>query len=156
MNSRVLSDSDLWINAVKDKRPALIRKTRDCACAGNAGERFPRHRLKKKPLVSHPGMHYGTCVTHVPWCMSEPLTRSGGENFPGNHAACAIRNFMYLVRGPWWVHRPCKYASPCLACCHDFIKDHSGFRLSQWKTTLKSNASSHWLSLYTEWSLINE
>ena len=29
-------------------------------------ERFPRHRLQMKPLVSDPGMHHGTCVTHVP------------------------------------------------------------------------------------------
>ena len=28
-------------------------------------ERFPRHRLKRKPLVSDPGMHHGTCVTHM-------------------------------------------------------------------------------------------
>ena len=31
--------------------------------------RFPRHRLQRKPLVSDPGMHHGTCVTHAPWCM---------------------------------------------------------------------------------------
>ena len=36
--------------------------------------RFPRHGFQRKPLVSDPGMHHGTCVTHVPWCMSEPLT----------------------------------------------------------------------------------
>ena len=52
-----------------------------------------------KPLaVSDPGMHHGTCVTHVPWCMSGSLARGDGENFPG---ACATRNFTYLVRGPW-------------------------------------------------------
>ena len=27
-------------------------------------ERFPSHRLQMKPLVSDPGMHHGTCVTH--------------------------------------------------------------------------------------------
>ena len=26
------------------------------------------------PLVSDPDMHHGTCVTHVPWCMSGSLT----------------------------------------------------------------------------------
>ena len=26
------------------------------------------------PLVRDPDMHHGTCVTHVPWCMSESLT----------------------------------------------------------------------------------
>ena len=38
-------------------------------------ERFPHHRLQRKPLVSDPGMHHGTCSTHVPWCMSEPRWR---------------------------------------------------------------------------------
>ena len=42
-------------------------------------ERFPPYRLKRKPLVSDPGMHHGTCVTHVPWCMSGSLTRGGGK-----------------------------------------------------------------------------
>ena len=59
-------------------------------------KRSPRHRLQRKPLVSDPGMHHGTCVTHVPWCMSGSLTRGGGENIPG---ACTTRNFTYLVRG---------------------------------------------------------
>ena len=26
------------------------------------------------PLVSDPDMHHGTCLTHVPWCMSGSLT----------------------------------------------------------------------------------
>ena len=25
-------------------------------------ERFPRHQLQRKPLVSDPGMHHGTCA----------------------------------------------------------------------------------------------
>ena len=33
-------------------------------------ERFSRHRLQWKLLVSYPGVHHGTCVTHVPLCMS--------------------------------------------------------------------------------------
>ena len=47
-----------------------IRKIASCACAGNAGNDFP-------------------CVTHVPWCMSGPLTRGGGENVRGIPGACA-------------------------------------------------------------------
>ena len=73
-------------------------------------ERFPRHRLQRKPLVSYFGMHHGTCVTHVPWCMSGSLTRAGGANVPGIPSACATRNFTYLIRGlrkphnwaPWY------------------------------------------------------
>ena len=63
-----------------------IRKIPSCACAGND---FPRVWLQRKPLVSDPGMHHGTCVTHVPWCMSGSLTRDGGENVPGIPGACA-------------------------------------------------------------------
>ena len=61
-------------------------------------EYFPRHRRQRKPVVSDPGMHYGTCVTHVPLCMSGSLAHSDGENVPG---AWATRNFTYLARGPW-------------------------------------------------------
>ena len=66
-----------------------IRKIAVCACAGNAGNVFPRRRLQRKSLVSDPGMHHGTCVTHVPWCMPGSLTRGGGEDFPGIPGACA-------------------------------------------------------------------
>ena len=64
-------------------------------------ERFPRHRLQRKPLVSDPGMHHSTCVTHVLWCISGSLIRGGRENVPGIPTACATPNFTYLVRGPW-------------------------------------------------------
>ena len=63
-------------------------------------EHFTRHRLQRKPIVSNPGMHYGTCVTHVPWCMSGSLTLGSGENVPGIPGACATRNCIHLSRGP--------------------------------------------------------
>ena len=66
-----------------------IRKTVGCACAGNAGNIFPRRRLRRILLVSDPGMHHDTCVTHVSWCMSGLLTCDGGENDPGIPGACA-------------------------------------------------------------------
>ena len=78
-----------------------IRKIVGCACAGNAGNVFPATDFKRKTLVSDPGMHHVTCVTHVPWCMSGSLTHGGGENVPGIPGACATRNFTYLARGPW-------------------------------------------------------
>ena len=58
------------------------------------------------PRVSDPGMHHGTCVTHVPWCMpgsqtSGFLWRRWRGNVPGIPGACATRNFTYLARGPW-------------------------------------------------------
>ena len=37
-------------------------------------------------------MHHGTCVTHVPWCMSGSLTCGDGENVPGIPGACAPAN----------------------------------------------------------------
>ena len=71
----------------------------------NCGLRMRREcrrppRLQRKPLISDPGLHRGTCVTHVPWCMSVSLTCGGGENVPGIPSACATRNFAYPTRGP--------------------------------------------------------
>ena len=68
---------------------------------------FSCHRLQRKPLVSDPDMHHGTCVTHVPWCISGSLNRGGGENVPGIPGASATRNFSYLVRGPLNVWKSC-------------------------------------------------
>ena len=78
-----------------DTQNCGLRMRRECR------ERFPRHRLLRKPPVSDPGMHHGSCVTHVPWCMSGLLTCGGGENVPDIPGACATRNFTYLARGPW-------------------------------------------------------
>ena len=60
----------------------------------------PATDFKRNGVVSDPGMHHGTCVMHVPWCMSGSLTCSGRENVPGIPSACATRNFTYLPRGP--------------------------------------------------------
>ena len=77
-----------------------IRKIACCACAGNAGNVFPATDFKGMPLVRDPGVHHGTCVTHLPWCMSGSQTGGGGENVPGIPGACATRNFTYLARDP--------------------------------------------------------
>ena len=82
-----------------------ISKIAGWACAGNAGKVFPRRRIQGKRQVSDPGMHHGTCVTHVPWCMSGSLIRSGGENVSGVPRACVIHNFTYLARGLWNIRR---------------------------------------------------
>ena len=71
-----------------------LRMRRECR------KRFPRHRLQRNPLVSDPGIHHGTCITHVPRCMSGSLTRGSGENVPGIPGASATCNFTYLARGP--------------------------------------------------------
>ena len=86
-----------------------IRKIAGCACAGNAGNVVPTCRLRRKPLVSDPGMHHGTCVTrmHNPQFyvsgknlmasynilvtikVSGSLTCGGAENVPGIPGAYA-------------------------------------------------------------------
>ena len=90
------------IKACTDKRHSmgLLPIKQNCRLRMRR-ERFPRHRIQRKPVVTDPGMHHGTCVTHMPWCMSGSLTRGGGENVPGIPGACATRNFTYLVRGPY-------------------------------------------------------
>ena len=100
-------------------RYVQLRMRRECR------ERCPRHRLQRKPIVSNPGMHHGTCGTHVPWCMSGSLTRGGGQNAPGIPGACAIRNFMYLIRGPWRIHhgRPCGTDSTLVSL---YSRNHDG------------------------------
>ena len=75
-----------------DSKPCAsyqIRKIAGCACARNAVDVFPRRRFQRKPLVSDPGMYHGTCVTHVPWCMSGSLTRGDGGKVPDIPGACA-------------------------------------------------------------------
>ena len=81
---------------------ALLPDTQKCGLRmqRKSRERFPRHCLQRKTLVSDLGMHHGTCVTHVPWCMSRSLICGGGENVPGFPGACTTHTFMYLARGP--------------------------------------------------------
>ena len=45
-----------------------IRKSRDTHAPGMPGT------FSSSPRVGDPGMHHGTCVTHVPWCMPGSLT----------------------------------------------------------------------------------
>ena len=93
-------------------------KNAGCACAGNAGDHFPRHRLQRKPLVSDPGIHHGTCLTHVPCCMSGSLTRGGGENVPGIPGACATRKFTYPARAPIGYAELSKGVFRCSLCLY--------------------------------------
>ena len=75
-----------------DSQNCGLRMRRECR------ERFACHRLLRKPLVSDPGMHHGTCVTHVPWCMSGSLSRGGGENVHGIPGACATQFYVSRKR----------------------------------------------------------
>ena len=60
------------------------------------------YRLQRKPRVGDPGMHHGTCVTHVPWCMSGSPTRDFGENAPGIPGACATRDLCVMESGAYY------------------------------------------------------
>ena len=55
-------------------------------------------------------MHHGTCVTHVPWCMSGSLTCGDGENVPGIPGACApaILRIWQEAHGLVYPHPPCR------------------------------------------------
>ena len=68
-----------------------LRMRRECR------KHFPHHRLQRKLLVSDPGMHHGTCITHVPWCMSG----SANPRWWGKHSRHSrrMRNPQYHVSG---------------------------------------------------------
>ena len=106
------------MDLLPDKQNCGLRMRRECQ------EGFPHHPLQRKPLVSDPGMHHGTRVLHVPWCMPGSLTRGGGEKHPGISGACATRNFAYLVRSPLIGHqgRPTpvvtRHANVMYWCCY--------------------------------------
>ena len=93
----------IWDCSISRVNPAmgLLPDTQNCGLhmRRECWERLLRPRLQWKPLVGDPDVHRGTCVTHVPRCMSGSLTRGGGENVPGIPGACATRHFGYLVRG---------------------------------------------------------
>ena len=82
--------NSLCMGLLPDTQTCGLRMRRECR------ERFPRHQFQRKPLVSDPGMHHGTCVTHVSWCMSGSLTSGGGHNVPSIPGACAARNFTLM------------------------------------------------------------
>ena len=128
-----------------------IREIAGCACAENALEQFARHRLQTKPLVSDPGMHPGTCITHVPWCMPGSLIRRGGEYVPGIPGACVTRKFTYLARGPWL------HTLHCCLWCPEAISIHIADKKCifleilhlQWMTLKKQN---NWYVYIEKWN----
>ena len=63
-------------------------------------ERIPCHRLQSKPLLSDPGVHHDTCVTHDVMHVGIANLRWRGKR--SRHSRrYTTRNFLYLVRGPW-------------------------------------------------------
>ena len=78
-----------------------IRKIAGAHAPGMPGKFSP------PPRVSDPGMHHGTCVTHVPWCMLGSLSndflwsRRRGKTFPAfpAHAQTAILRIWQEAHG---------------------------------------------------------
>ena len=91
MHGRVRMHHGTSMGLLPDTWNCGLRMRRECR------ERFPRHQLQRKPLVSNPGMHHGTCVTHVPWCMSGSLT-CGGRGKRSRHSR-RMRNPQFYVSG---------------------------------------------------------
>ena len=94
--------TDLWCPCFAHSWASyLICNIVGCACAGNAGNVFPRHRLQGKPLVSDPGMHHlrdASAVMHVGIaCILWRGKRSRHSR------RMRIRNFPYLASGPLWM-----------------------------------------------------
>ena len=93
-----------------DTQNRRLRMRRECR------ERFPRHWLQRKPLVSDPGMHHGTCVTHVPWCMSGSLNCGGGGK-RSRHSRRMRNSHLYvsgkrpMVGNVWPLYNPCGYCA---------------------------------------------
>ena len=77
----------------------LLPETQNC---GLHMRREFRERFPPPSRVSDPGLHHGTCVAHVPWCISGSLTNGllwslvVGKTFP---AFPAHAQPVYLVRG---------------------------------------------------------
>ena len=114
----LVSDRHMSCIDLPTRASCQIRKMAGCACAGNAGNVSPHHRFQRKPLVSDPGILHGTCVTHVPWCMSGSLTRGDGENIPGIPGTCAPAILRIWQEAPWIVAQAmaARRQSPLLPC----------------------------------------
>ena len=61
-------------------------------------ERFPRHRLQRKPLVSDAGMHHGTCVTHAHTMMHVGIANLVWRGWCSRHSR-RMHNPFFFVSG---------------------------------------------------------
>ena len=106
-----------------DTQNCGLRRYRKCR------ERFPHHRLQRKPLVSDPG----SAVMHVgianPWWQ---------ENIPDILGAFATRSFAYLVRG-----------MPMLLCLIFFhIPIKVLYNLNAFSVTVYKRYYLYWISFF--------
>ena len=101
-------------------------------------ERFLRRRLQRKPLVSDPGMRRGTCVTHVPWCMSGSLTRGDRRGIRSRHSR-RMRNPQFYVSGNYMTESPALLISCFVPTCRRIYRRKSVLYASQiwWNCSLR-------------------
>ena len=71
-------------------------KLRVAHAPGMPGTRSP------PPRVSDTDMHHGTCVTHVPWCMPEPLTRFPLKSVAGKMFPAIPTHAQLTILRLWW------------------------------------------------------
>ena len=99
-------------------------------------ERFPRHRLQKKPLVNDPDMHHGTGVTHV---MHVGIANPQGRGKRFRRYRC-VHNPQFYVSGK----TPIAIVNiPCFLPFHH-SRDDCRVVPSPWET-LHCNDVFHWL-----------
>ena len=83
------------------------------------------------PQSSDPGMHHGTCVTHVPWCMPGSLTRGClWSRWWGKRSRYSrrMRNPQFYVSGKRPVYSHVEYVHGCVVLCFVVVilSVHSG------------------------------
>ena len=130
------SMNSVAMGLLPDTQNCRLRMRREC-----------RERFQRKPLVSDPGMHHGTCLTHVPWCMSGSLTCGDGGNVPGIPGACApailrIWQEAHSFR-QWLITCPCRVITYTIA---DFLPDRWCCR---WRFKMKMKCQANFLVLNT-------
>ena len=77
-----------------------FRMRRECR------ERFPHHQLKRKPLVSDPGMHHGTCVSHARAVMHVEIANPRWRGKRSRHSRCMRKPQSYVSGKRPMNHKP--------------------------------------------------
>ena len=152
-----LSDSDIWRNIVKEKKPAFIAHyltskalwLNSCRSEDVDGW-LHTTRLDVVMIVSLWNVT-GISAALLPRCLhiSKRLEKFKPEyrgfETSRDHAIRRLTEICY------------NYAPPCLLWCHDFNSNQSGYKFSQWETTLQSNVFTHcWTHTENDhWSMNN-
>ena len=105
------ADPDIYcpMGLLPDKQNGTLRTHRECQ------GRFPRHRIQRKAVVNHPGMHHGTCharaVMHVgianPWRRGKRSRHSRRMRNPQfyvsrKRAMASLGDSELVLKVPWY------------------------------------------------------